>query len=66
MQLGKSLKVALAVKGLKRKELAERLSIQPNHVSIWIRTGRISQTYLEDICEALEMPVSEFVRLGEG
>jgi len=66
MDLGKSLKVALALKGMKHKELAAALNTSSQQVSNWIRSGAIKQTSLVAICETLEMPVSEFIALGEG
>jgi len=65
MDLGKSLKVALAIKGVMNKELAEKLNVKTQQVTNWIRRGKIKQSYLIAICELLEMSVSEFIALGE-
>lgn len=65
MNLSKSLEMALVVRGMKKKELAESLGVKPQQVSKWCGTGNISKTNIEQICNLLEMPVSEFVALGE-
>ena len=65
MDLGRSLKIALAQKGKRNKDLVEALDVGPVLVSLWIRHGKMNHTNLERICKFLEMPVSEFVALGE-
>jgi len=65
MDLGHSLKIALAKKNIKQKDFAERLKVSAQQVSKWINTGKISSTNLGSICEELNMQVSEFVSLGE-
>lgn len=65
MNISKSLKVALAMRGLKNIELAEKLGTSKQQVSNWIKTSTMKQSNLIQICEALEMPVSEFIALGE-
>ena len=65
MNLGKSLKVALAANELKNKDFAAMLDVSAPQVSKWITTGRISWSNQEAISKALNMKVSEFVALGE-
>jgi DNA-binding Xre family transcriptional regulator len=65
MNLGKSLKVALAMKGMKNKELAEKLGVNRRQVTNWICTGSIRKDTQIKICEIFEMKASEFVALGE-
>lgn len=66
MNLGKSLKIAIAKSEMKQKDLAELLGTSPQQVSNWVSSGSIKQSSIVDICTALNMPVSEFVKLGEG
>lgn len=65
MDLGKSLEIALVKKGVKKSELAKQMNVVPQQVSQWIKTKAIKQTSLVSICEFLDMPVSEFIALGE-
>lgn len=65
MNLGKSLNIALVKKGMKKKELAEKLGVGQPLISTWASKGSMTRANLEKICEVLDMPVSEFVALGE-
>lgn len=65
MDLSKSLKVALAYNGMKNKTLAEKLGTSTQQVSNWIGSGNIKHSNIIEICKVFEMPVSEFIKLGE-
>ena len=65
MNLGKSIKVALANRELKNKDLAQMLGLSPSQVSKWISTGRMSIDNQKAICRALGIKPSYFVSLGE-
>ena len=65
MDLSKSLKVAIAMKGVKHKDLAEQLGTTSQQISNWIKSGAIKQSSLVSICGCLGFSVSEFVALGE-
>lgn len=65
MHLGKSLEIALIRSDMKKGALASHMNVVPQQVSQWIRTGSIRWSTLIDICALLEMPVSEFIKLGE-
>ena len=65
MNLGISLKVAIARSGYNNKILAEMIPTSPQQVSNWITSGAIKSKNLERICELLNMKVSEFIALGE-
>tara|TARA_R110000764_G_scaffold57488_2_gene125147 strand:+ start:17832 stop:18029 length:198 start_codon:yes stop_codon:yes gene_type:complete len=65
MDLSKSLKIAIATKGVKHKDLAIKLNTSGQQISNWIRTGCIKQKSLVSISEALGFSVSEFIALGE-
>ncbi len=66
MHYGKSLVIAMALKGVSNKNLAEYLKQAPQTVSSWKRSGSIKQITLVKICKFLEMEVSDFVKLSEG
>lgn len=65
MNFKKSLKIALAKKGMKQIDLAQEVKVTGQTVTNWIRNNSISLEYLDKVCKALDMPVSEFVALGE-
>lgn len=65
MNLSKSLEVAIAMKGIKKKELAEWMQTTPQQVSNWIGSGSIKQATIIELCKFFNMPVSEFIALGE-
>ena len=65
MDYGKSLKIALAMKDIKRQDLAATLGVVPQQVSNWVTSGSISSANLKRVCAALDMKFSEFVKLGE-
>lgn len=65
MNIGKSIKVAMAKKGMRGKELAEKLGVTPSSVSIMSSRKTASSTMLNKLCEAFDMPASDFVKLGE-
>tara|TARA_R110000823_G_scaffold311028_1_gene436257 strand:- start:42 stop:239 length:198 start_codon:yes stop_codon:yes gene_type:complete len=65
MDLSKSLRLAIASKGVKHKDLAKQLGTTSQQVSNWLKSGAIKQTSLVSISEALGLSVSEFVALGE-
>lgn len=65
MNVGKSLRIALASKGMKQIELAEKMGISRQHVSNWTRRQGINKKNLDALCQALDMKLSEFIALGE-
>ena len=65
MNLGRSLKVALALEDMMNKTLAEKLGTSPQQISNWIGSGDIGKDSLIKICQIFNMPVSEFIALGE-
>ena len=66
MDLGKSLRIAIAMKGIKQKQLAIELKTSDQQVSNWVNSGAIKQKSLVDMCKFFDMKVSEFISLGEG
>lgn len=65
MNLGISLKVALARSPLNNKMLAEMIPTSQQQVTNWISSGNISTKNLKRICKILDLKVSEFIALGE-
>ena len=65
MNLSRSLKIAIAKKVIKHKDLAEALGTSSQQVSNWIKSGSIKQSSIVDLSAFFEMPVSEFIALGE-
>lgn len=64
MNLGKSLKIALAERDIGNKEVAAELNTTSQQVTLW-KKGRISQKNLGLVCDFLDITVSEFIALGE-
>ena len=64
-KLEKALSVSLAMRGLKQKDLAYRLSCTPAYISKAMANGRLSVCKLNEIAEALDFTLWEFIKLGE-
>jgi transcriptional regulator with XRE-family HTH domain len=65
MDLSKSLRLAIAEKGVKHKDLAKQLGTTSQQISNWLKSGAIKQSSLLPVSNALDLSVSEFVALGE-
>lgn len=65
MNIGKSIKIALAKKGMKSKDLAEKLGVTGPTVSTMTTRPTASGQMLTKLAESFDMSVSEFVALGE-
>lgn len=65
MDLEKSFRVALAMKGITKKELAKELKCTSAYVTQISKGGSISVRKLQDICSALDIKVWEFIKLGD-
>tara|TARA_R110000851_G_scaffold75246_4_gene165912 strand:- start:344 stop:544 length:201 start_codon:yes stop_codon:yes gene_type:complete len=66
MHTGEKLKIALAMKQIKSKEMAEKLGTSPQQVSNWVSSGKITILTVSDMCEVLGMTLGEFFAIGEG
>ena len=66
MNLSKAIRVALAMKEMNQKQLAERLGMYESAMSQLINRQSITTEKLTQIADALDMKVSELVALGEG
>lgn len=65
MNLSKSLRLVIAEKGIKHKDLAKALGTSSQQVSNWLKNGSIKQSSIIAIADYFEMPVSEFIAIGE-
>jgi len=66
MDIGKSLRKAMLVSGIRNKDLAEMLDVHPPYISGILNNSRgISQATLCNISKILGYRVSEFIALGE-
>ena len=65
MNLSKSLRLAIAKEGIKHKDLADKVGTSSQQVSNWLKSGSIKQSSITKICKVFNMPVSEFIALGE-
>lgn len=65
MNIGKSIKIALAKKGMKSKDLAKVLGVTGPTVSTMTTRTTASGQMLNRLAAAFDMPVSEFVALAE-
>jgi len=66
MNIGKSIKIALVKKGMEQRKLARKIKLST------VTTSKLAnikapckQKTLEALAKAFDMPVSEFVALGE-
>lgn len=65
MNLEKSFKVALAMRGMTQTDLGELMGVHRVQVNRWVKRGEVSKQRLAEICEKLDMKVSEFIAFGE-
>lgn len=65
MNVGKSIRVALAKKGMSQKQLAEQLGMRQTSLSQLAAQTSCTGATLEKLASAFDMKASEFVALGE-
>jgi transcriptional regulator with XRE-family HTH domain len=65
MNVGKSLKVALAKAGLSQRQLAAKLGCGPGWVSRLANRASADIRTIEQLAAAFDMKVGEFILLGE-
>lgn len=65
MNVGKSIKVALAQKCMSQAELAKRMGLTHTWVSALANKPKASTATIEALAVQFDMKVSDFVRLGE-
>lgn len=65
MNIGRSIKIAQAKKGMRGKDLAKKLGVTQSTVSLMTIRETASGAMLKKLADVFEMSVSEFVELGE-
>lgn len=65
MNVGKSLKIALAMKGIKQSDLASKVGMTTVWISRLANSEKAGMGSVEMLAKALDMKVSEFLALGE-
>ena len=65
MNMGKSIKVALAMRGMKQRDLAELMGRHHVYICQMCNKERVGIAAMESVAEALGMKVSELIKLGE-
>lgn len=65
MNVGKSVRVAMAKRDIKPKELAERMSASRQYISQLMKADAVGTGTLNRLCEVFGMKASEFLALGE-
>jgi DNA-binding Xre family transcriptional regulator len=66
MDIKKSFKVAMAMRGISQQELANRMSLSKTYVSLMVNMHKpFSMERLAAVCNIFDMKPSEFIALGE-
>ena len=65
MDIGRSIKVAMAQRGWKNKDLAEKLGVTDAAVSSLVRCQECSGSRLRSLSKTFDIKASELVALGE-
>lgn len=64
MDKGKSLRIAMAMGGVRNKDLAKDLGVTTQQVTNWL-SGKMSMANIELLSEHFGVKVSEFIARGE-
>lgn len=65
LNTSKAIRVALAMKEMTQKQLAERMGMHESAISQLVNRASITTDKLKKVADALDMKVSELVKLGE-
>jgi DNA-binding Xre family transcriptional regulator len=65
MNLEKSFRIALATKGMSKKDLAASMKCTGAYITQITKGGSMSVSKLQDVCTVLDYKVWEFIKLGE-
>ncbi len=65
MNIEKSFNVALAIRGMSKKQLAEKAKMTQPYISQVTRGGSLSVKRLNELSELLGFELWEFIKLGE-
>lgn len=65
MNLGKAIRIAIINKGIKQRELAEKMGVSAVFISRMCNQPNVGINTLIKVASALDMKVSELVKFGE-
>lgn len=65
MNVGKSLKAAMAKRGLKQVDLARKLGVTKVYISTLASSDHAGMGTVNKLANAFDMTVSDFIKLGE-
>lgn len=66
MNIGKSLRIVMAVKQISNSDLAEKLGLQtPMAISYYRNKEKINMMYVDRLAKALDMTTEEFVAVAD-
>jgi transcriptional regulator with XRE-family HTH domain len=65
MNIGRSIKIAVAKRGIKQKDLAEQMGVTPSSISQLASQASCTGDTLARLAAAFNMKVSDFIALGE-
>lgn len=64
MHIGKSIEIALIMKGKKKKDLARALKVQRPYISVLVGKPNCSDTMLPKLLKFFDMTEEQFKNLG--
>lgn len=65
MDISKSVKIALVMKEMKKKDLQEKLAVSHTTITTLCRNKECSSRMIKELADAFGMVASEFIALGE-
>ena len=65
MNIEKSFNIALAMRGINKKQLAEKARMTQPYISQVTRNGSLSVKRLDELANLLDFKLWEFIRLGD-
>lgn len=65
MNIGKSVRVAMAKRDIKPKELAEKMGASRQYIGQLMKAEAVGTGTLNKLCEVFDMKAGEFITLGE-
>ena len=64
-KLEKALGVALAMRGMKQKDLADKMECSGAYITNIMKGGKLSVLKLDEVAATLDFKLWEFMKLGE-
>lgn len=65
MDTGKAIKIALAQRGMKQRQLAEKMGVNPVYICRICNKTSIGMSALKSVAKALDISVLDLMKLGE-